>query len=172
MFNTLKLYFDFSDKINRTKLFKAMILGVLKAIFATLRIPAIAIILDGMLEKNMSMRNVWTSLLIMSISVAGQVIVGLRTNMLQTEASYNTCSFKRIEIAEHLRYLPMGFFNSNSLGRITNITTNTMEQFAYVGTMVVMITTQGIVTTGVIFAFLKTFAIPSIALAIVLPKIF
>ena len=51
-----------------------------------------------------------------------------KTTMLQTEAGYNTCSGKRIEIAEHLRYLPMGFFNANSLGRITNITTNTMEQ--------------------------------------------
>ena len=45
----------------------------------------------------------------------------------------------------------MGFFNANSLGRITNITTNTMEQLADVATLVVMMTTQGIVTTAVIF---------------------
>ena len=71
--------------------------------------------------------------------------------MLQCEGGYNTCSAKRVEIAEHLRYLPMGFFNANSLGRITNITTNTMEQLADVATLVVMMTTQGIVTTSVIF---------------------
>nr|MCR4846563.1 ABC transporter ATP-binding protein/permease [Eubacterium sp.] len=58
---------------------------------------------------------------------------------------------KRIEIAEHLRYLPMGYFNANSLGQITNITTNTMEQLADVATLVVMMTTQGLVTTFVIF---------------------
>ncbi|MBQ8950257.1 MAG: ABC transporter ATP-binding protein [Eubacterium sp.] len=157
MFNTLKTYYGFCNKINRTKLLKAMFLGVLKAIFATLRIPAIAVILQGILDQNMSMRNVWTSLGIMGISLLGQILVGLKTTMLQTEAGYNTCSEKRIEIAEHLRYLPMGFFNANSLGRITNLTTNTMEQMADVATLVVMMTTQGIVTTGVIFLFILFF---------------
>lgn len=157
MFNTLKTYYGFCNKINRNKLLKAMLLGVLKAMFATLRIPAIAVILQGILNHDMSMKNVWTSLGIMSISLLGQILVGLKTTMLQTEAGYNTCSGKRIEIAEHLRYLPMGFFNANSLGRITNLTTNTMEQMADVATLVVMMTTQGIVTTGVIFLFILFF---------------
>jgi ABC-type multidrug transport system, ATPase and permease components len=159
LFKTLKTYFDFCNKINRKKLLKAMMLGVLKAIFATLRIPAIAVILQGILDHNMTMKNVWLSLGIMCVSLLGQILVGLKTTMLQTEAGYNTCSGKRIEIAEHLRYLPMGFFNANSLGRITNITTNTMEQLADVATLVVMTTTQGIVTTSVIFLFILFFDI-------------
>ena len=52
--------------------------------------------------------------------------------MLQCEAGYYTASNKRIEIAEHMRYLPMGYFNKNSLGQITSVTTNTMEQMAAV----------------------------------------
>ncbi len=159
MFRTLKMYFDFANKVNRTKLLTAMLLGVLKAMFAMIKIPAIATIIQGILDNNMSPATIWTSFGIMCVSVAGQVIVGLKTTMLQTEAGYNTCSGKRIEIAEHLRYLPMGFFNANSLGRITNITTNTMEQLADVATLVVMITTQGLVTTAVIFVFLAAFDI-------------
>ena len=159
MFKTLKLYFDFADEVNRKKLYTAMLLGVLKAIFATLRIPAIAIILQGILNNDMSVKNIRMSVLIMLLSIAGQVLVGLKTTMLQTEGGYNTCSSKRIEIAEHLRYLPMGFFNANSLGQITNITTNTMEQLADVATLVVMISTQGIITTGVIFVFVAIFDI-------------
>ena len=159
MFRTLKKYFDFANEVNRKKLISAMLLGVLKAMFAMIKIPAIAAIIQGILDKNMSYATIWTSFGIMCLSVAGQVIVGLKTTMLQTEAGYNTCSGKRIEIAEHLRYLPMGFFNANSLGRITNITTNTMEQLADVATLVVMITTQGIITTAVIFVFLTFFDI-------------
>ena len=151
MFKTLKLYFDFCNKENRNKLYLALGLGVFKAMFSMLRIPAIAVILQGILDQNMTMKNVWIALLIMGISVLGQVFVGLKTTMLQCEGGYNTCSAKRVEIAEHMRYLPMGFFNANSLGRITNITTNTMEQLADVATLVVMMTTQGIVTTSVIF---------------------
>ncbi len=130
MLKTLKKYFHFCNEENRKKLYKAMLLGVVKALFTAMRIPAIAVILQGILYQNMSMKNVWISLAVMGASIAGQVLVGLKTTMLQTEAGYNTCSAKRIEIAEHLRYLPMGFFNANSLGRITNITTNTMESLA------------------------------------------
>ncbi len=157
MFVTLKNYFSFCNDINRKKLYEALTFGVLKAMFATLRIPAIAVILRGIINGDMSMTNVWSAFIGMSISVIGQVAIGMRTAMLQCEAGYDTCSSKRIEIAEHLRYLPMGFFNSNSLGRITNITTNTMEQMADVATLVVMMTTQGIVTTGVIFIFMLFF---------------
>ncbi len=163
MFKTLKMYFGFCNDTNRKKLYKAMVLGVLKAMFATLRIPAIAVILQGILSRDMSMKNVWLSLGIMVLSILGQVLVGLKTTMLQTEASYNTSSGKRVEIAEHLRYLPMGFFNANSLGRITNITTNTMEMLADVATLVVMISTQGIITTSVIFVCILFFD-PRIAL--------
>ncbi len=159
MFRTLKMYFEFANKENRRKLITAMLLGVLKAMFAMLKIPAIAAIIKGILEKNMTPATIWASFAIMCVSIAGQVLVGLKTTMLQTEAGYNTCSGKRIEIAEHLRYLPMGFFNANSLGRITNITTNTMEQLADVATLVVMITTQGIITTAVIFVFIMFFDI-------------
>ena len=151
MFKTLKKYFDFCDRENRNKLYLALVLGVFKAMFSMLRIPAIGVVLQGILENNMTMKHVWMSLSIMGVSVLGQVLIGLKTTMLQCEGGYNTCSAKRVEIAEHLRYLPMGFFNANSLGRITNITTNTMEQLADVATLVVMMTTQGIVTTAVIF---------------------
>ena len=159
MFRTLKMYFDFANAENRKKLITAMVLGVFKAMFAMMKIPAIAVILQGILDNNMSASTIWTSFGIMCVSIAGQVLIGLKTTMLQTEAGYNTCSGKRIEIAQHLRYLPMGFFNTNSLGRITNITTNTMEQLADVATLVVMITTQGIMTTAVIFVFIAVFDI-------------
>ncbi|MCR5595966.1 MAG: ABC transporter ATP-binding protein/permease [Lachnospiraceae bacterium] len=159
MFETLRKYYDFCCEEDRKKLVLAVILGAVKSIFATLRIPAIGVIIMGILDDNMSMRNVWMSLGIMAISVIGQILIGLKTTMLQTEAGYHSCANKRIEIAEHLRYLPMGFFNANSLGRITNITTNTMEQMADVATRVVMVTTQGIITTCIISLFIIFFDI-------------
>ncbi len=157
MFKTLKLFFDFCNAEDRNKLRWAMILGAVKAMFAAVRIPAIYFILMGILEKNMTSKNIFMSLGIMCVSILGQILVGLKTTMLQTEAGYHSCSNKRIEIAEHLRYLPMGFFNKNSLGRITNITTNTMESLADVATRIVMVTTQGIITTGVITLFVIFF---------------
>ena len=157
MFKTLKQFFDFCNKEDRSKLYLAIALGVVKAIFAALRMPAIAVVVQGLIDGQMTMKHLWLSLGIMIVSVLGQFLINLKTTMLQCEAGYHSCAHKRIEIAEHLRYLPMGFFNKNSLGVITNVTTNTMESLADIATRIVMITTQGILTTAVITCFVFAF---------------
>ena len=157
MFTTLKKFFDFCNVEDRKKLYTAIGLGVVRAIFAALRISAIGVVITGILDDNMSDKHIWTAIAILAASVLGQLLINLKTTMLQTEAGYNSCSHKRIEIAEHLRYLPMGYFNDNSLGHITSVTTNTMENLADVATRVVMLTTQGILTTFVITVFVYIF---------------
>lgn len=47
----------------------------------------------------------------------------------------------------------MGYFNSNSLGKITSITTNTLEALSDITTRVVMVTTQGLLTVATIIFF-------------------
>lgn len=157
MFATLKRFFDFCDAEDRKKLYLAIGLGTVKAIFAALRISAIGVIVMGILDGNMTSKNIWLAVAILAASVLGQLFINLKTTMLQTEAGYHSCANKRIEIAEHLRYLPMGYFNDNSLGHITSVTTNTMEALSDVATRVVMLTTQGILTTIVITAFVFCF---------------
>ena len=150
MLAILKKFFDFCGEEDRRKLRLSIILGVVKAFFAALRIPAIGVVAMGIINNDMSAKHIWGAFGIMCVSVLGQILIGLKTTMLQCEAGYHCSCNKRMEIAEHLRYLPMGFFNQNSLGRITNITTNTMEGLADVATRVIMMTTQGILTTAVI----------------------
>ena len=157
MLTTLKRFFDFCNNEDRKKLYTAICLGVVRAIFAALRITAIGAVVMGILDDNMSDKNIWLAVVILAASVLGQLLINLKTTMLQTEAGYHSCSHKRIEIAEHLRYLPMGYFNDNSLGHITSVTTNTMEALSDVATRVVMLTTQGILTTFVITVFVFIF---------------
>ena len=80
-----------------------------------------------------------------------------RQTMIQCRAGYGECANKRIEIAEHLRFLPMGYFNNTSIGEITSVTTNTMEQLGDTATRVVMLTTQGIINTVIIVALILIF---------------
>ena len=93
----------------------------------------------------------------MAVSFAVSFISKMKSTMLQTEGGYDTAAFKRIEIARHLRYLPMGYFNKNSLGEITSVTTNTMETLGNVATRVVMLTTQGLLNTAIILLMLLLF---------------
>ena len=138
-------------------MYKAIGLGVIKAVFAALRITAIAVVTKGIIDNDMKNEYIFAALAILGLSLLGQFVINLKTTMLQCEAGYHSCCNKRIEIAEHMRYLPMGYFNDNSLGHITSVTTNTMEALADIATRVVMVTTQGILTTFVITAFVFAF---------------
>lgn len=157
MFSTLKKFFDFCNEEDRKKLYLSIVLNVVKAIFAALRISAVAVFAQGVIDNDMTNGRIFLSLGIMIVSVIGQILIGLKTTMLQTEAGYHSCAHKRMEIAEHLRYLPMGFFNHNSLGSITNVTTNVMEGLSDIATRIVMVVSQGILTTAVITAFVFAF---------------
>lgn len=150
MFQTLKKFFAFCGKENR-KLFIASIwLGVISAICSAMRVPAAAIVIRALLKNDVTMGTLWVSLGIIVGSLVVTIAINMKSTMLQTRAGYRTCANKRIEIAEHLRYLPMGWFNGNSLGEVTSVTTNTMENMANVATRVVMVTTRGFLTVGII----------------------
>ena len=147
MLKILKRFFDFCDKTNRNKFYKSLGHGILQALFDALKIPAIAVILQAVLENNITTKSIILSLVLMLVSVLGQGLVRYRSTMLQTEGGYGSCADKRIEIAEHLRYLPMGYFNTNSLGYITSVTTNTMETLSDIATRVIMMVTTGVLST-------------------------
>ena len=157
MIQIFRRFFDFCGKTNKRKFTKSIFLGVLKALFEALKIPAIAVTLQGVLSGNLTAQHILLSLGIMLFSIAGNAFANYRSTMLQCEAGYGTCADKRIEIAEHLKYLPMGYFNQNSLGNITSVATNSMEALADVATRVVMMVTQGILTTAVVVLMICAF---------------
>lgn len=157
MIQIFRRFFDFCGETNKRKFTKSIFLGVLKALFEALKIPAIAVTLQGVLSGKLTAQHILLSLGIMLFSIAGNAFANYRSTMLQCEAGYGTCADKRIEIAEHLKYLPMGYFNQNSLGYITSVATNSMEALADVATRVVMMVTQGILTTAVVVLMICAF---------------
>ena len=157
MFRTLKKFFAFCGKENRKMFVASIWLGVISAICSAMRIPAAAIVIRALLEKNVTTATLFASLGIIVGSLIVTIVINMKSTMLQTRAGYRACANKRIEIAEHLRYLPMGWFNDNSLGEVTSVTTNTMENMANVATRVVMVTTRGFLTSGIIAVMMFIF---------------
>ncbi len=157
MIKIIRKFFAFCGEENRKKFHLSIVLGVIQAMFEALKIPAIAVMIEPLLQNNVTTKAILMSFIIMLISIIGSSIVKYFSTMLQTEGGYGTCANKRIEIAEHLRYLPMGYFNANSLGEIASVTTNTMQQLENVATRVVMLVSQGLLTTALIIVFLLFF---------------
>lgn len=154
MLKILRRFFDFCGGENRRKFYLSIFFGVLMALFEALKIPAIVLMLDAVIRGNVTVAVIWQCLGICLVSIIGGFIVKYFNTIIQCEAGYGTAAGKRIEIAEHLRYLPMGYFNNNSMGYITSVTTNTMENLGDVATRVVMLTTQGVLTTLIIAVML------------------
>lgn len=157
MFSVLAKFFRFAGKENSRKFKRAIALGVIDAVASALRIPAIMYILMGLLGGGAMGKYIAGAVGIMGISILVSFLCKMRSTVLQTEGGYSATAFKRIEIAQHLRYLPMGYFNANSIGEIASVTTNTMESLGDVATRVVMMTTQGILETGMIILMLLWF---------------
>lgn len=157
MIEILLKFIRFSGKENGDKFKLSIVLGVIEALAAAMKIPAIMYILIGLLNKEPMEKYIYGSLLIMVISILIGVFCKKYSTVLQTKGGYNASAFTRIKIAKHLRYLPMGYFNSNSIGEISSVTTNTMEILGDVAARVVMLTTQGILETSMIILMLLIF---------------
>lgn len=153
----LKKFFGFCAQENRRLFYNTLVIGVLIAICEASKFPAIYIVLDGFISNSISVGRILTGFMILVVSVIIESFLRGISTMMQCKAGYRECTGKRIEIAEHLRYLPMGYFNKNSLGEITTITTNVMEQLGDVATRVVMLTTQGIINTAIIVLMILAF---------------
>lgn len=157
MLKILNKFFDFCGSVNKKKFQISIVLGVIQAVCEAMKIPAIMIVLMDITDNTLSSKTVFLSLAIMFVSITVDFFVRKKSAMLQTEAGYNAAANKRIEIAQHLRYLPMGYFNKNSLGSITSVATNTKENLGDVATRVVMMSTQGILNTALIIVMLLCF---------------
>lgn len=149
MLGIFNKFFEFSGE-QKKRFYKSIVLSVFYSIFEALKIPAIALVLKDMLENNMSSKTIILSFSIILISIIGCSVLKNKTTIEETIGGYTLCAEKRIEIGEHLKYVPMGYLNDNSLGYVTSITTNSLENLQEVATRVIMLTTQGIVNTVVI----------------------
>ena len=154
MLNIFRKFFQFCGGENKKKFYISIAFGVLMALFEAMKIPAIVLMLDAAANHAITPGVIWQCAGICLSSVLAGAVVKYFSTILQCEAGYGTAADKRIEIAEHLRYLPMGYFNQNSMGYITSVTTNTMENLGDVATRVVMLTTQGVLTTLLIAVML------------------
>jgi ATP-binding cassette subfamily B protein IrtB len=156
MISIFRKFFRFSGR-QKKNFYISLVYAFFLSVFSALRIFAIAVVLEGVIDHNMTAKTPLLALGILLVSIAGDAIMRNKTVMRQTIGGYTMCAEKRIEIGERLKYMPMGYFNRNNLGYITSITTNTAEGLQDVATRVIQMYLQGMITTAVITLFLFFF---------------
>ena len=167
MYRTIKKFFEFCGEKERKQFYLSIFLGIFNAFFIAMRIPAVYVVIKAILDGELSKKHAYIGAGIIFASIVLQTVISMKTTMLQTRGGYNTASLKRMEIAEHLRYVPMGYFNSEGLGKVTSIATNTMESLSGIATRCVMVVSKGIITTLVIITFMFFFNVKIAIVALV-----
>ena len=124
MFSVLKKISDFAGT-RRGLLKKSMAVAFLGAVFAALQFAAVMLTLD-ILVGGADLR-IWPVIGVMVVSVVGRAACSYWSTNAETETGYFMVAEKRIHIGDRLRYIPMGYFNDNSLGNITAVVTTTLS---------------------------------------------
>ncbi|MBC8544866.1 ABC transporter ATP-binding protein [Bianquea renquensis] len=129
MIRLIKRLLDFSGKERRT-LIAAFIFSLLDSVFEMLPVMAILTVLSGLLTSAgggvMPVSAIWGSFLIMVVSIAGRIFFNNLSCTRRTLGSFAMCADKRLEIGEHMKHVPMGYFSENRLGEIAAAVTTTL----------------------------------------------
>lgn len=126
MIRMIKRLLEFSGS-QKKNLLLSFLYSLIDSVFAVMPIMAILTVLNGIFARKMSYSTVWTSLIIMLLSIAGRMIFGNLSSVKRTLGSFDMCAEKRIEIGEKLKSAPMGYFDQNRLGDITAAITTTLN---------------------------------------------
>ena len=148
MFDAYKRFFRFSGT-EKSTWYKGMAFELLRSIFEALQFVALLIVLRALVEQNMTGAIAWTALGIMAVSVAGAALCWYLAHNSEGHANYRMCGEKRIHIGERMKYMPMGYFNAQSLGSLTAAATSTMADLESMSFAVIARTVVGMIRTTI-----------------------
>lgn len=157
MLKIIHHFFQFCQPDNRKRFYQSIVLTFFESLFNALKIVSIYIFISGALAGSDMGTVSLLTLSVMLFSIAASYVVRYFSMMLQTKGGYDTCARKRMEIAEHLRYVPMGYYNDKSIGQVLSVTTNTMQFLESLATRVIMLVSSSFLSTLVITAILTVF---------------
>ena len=114
----------------RNDLLASFVFSLLDSVFEMLPILAILTVLSALLTAAeggaVETSTIWISLGIMVVSIAGRIFFNNLSCVKRTLGSFAMCAQKRLEIGEHMKRVPMGYFSENRLGEIAAAATTTL----------------------------------------------
>lgn len=150
MISIFKKIWNFAGK-EKCNIKKSIIVGFFYAIFYALQLYAIFAVLNDLIMGNTGAKTAWIALGIMFLSVIGKMITHYFQQLQRTHVGYFMVAQKRIQIGDKLKAVPMGYFNKNSLGNITAVSTTILSDVE-MGAPIVLINTFGGLVNALVFA--------------------
>lgn len=128
MLKSIGKIYRFAGK-NKNLIVRAILFGTVESIFHAMQLGALLIVLQAVSDHSFTSFTVFAPLAIMLVSVVGKAVFGYLSQLARNRSGYLSCADKRIELGNRIRYMPMGYFNENSLGNITARLTTTLFDY-------------------------------------------
>lgn len=125
MIHIFKKIFAFAGQRKRL-LVQSIWISFLGSVFTSLQFVALFLLIENILADHCELKTAGSLFVIMLVSIAGKAWATYGSVLRQTETGYGMVIDKRVHIGDRLKYIPMGFFNENNLGRITAVVTTSL----------------------------------------------
>ncbi len=134
----------------------SIFISFLNSLFQMLRVGAIYYMVVDLLGRSTGAWPAWKAVILLVVSIAGTVVTRYFSQLQQTHAGYFMSANKRLEIGNRLKRIPMGFFNDNTVGKITGISTSVLDTVENIGASVLCLVLGGVIN-GVVFLLMIPF---------------
>lgn len=148
MIEAIRKIIAFSGQENK-KIYRAILISFFKSLFSMFRMAAIYFVLLAFEQGDKTMKPAWTALILLGISILGQFFLKMAADLQSVHAGYYMSAYKRLEIAERLKKVPMGYFNDNNLEQITGIATTVLDVVENQGANVLVLILSGLMNAVV-----------------------
>lgn len=156
MIKAIKDIWKFSGK-ESANIRNSILFGILVGIGRTIEMAGAYLILSAIVNGNKGMAPMWQSFLIVLAGVILACFAKEHSQMEQTHAGYFMAANKRISIANHIKLIPMGYFNENSLGELVGTMTTVIDSVETLAPMIMVRTLEGLITTAVMLTGVMIF---------------
>lgn len=125
----------------------SIIFGFIVGIGRMIEMAGIYFIIKSIIDAVNGKSPSWQSFLIVLAGVIVACFAKGYSQMEQTHAGYYMAANKRIKIADHIKTIPMGYFNENSLGELVGTMTTVIDNVETLAPMVMIRLMEGLITS-------------------------
>ena len=148
MIRSFRKFFEFAGRQSRNW-YLGLFYEIIRCILEALQFAALLVVLDGLVRDNITAQTALLAFGIMLVSVIGTIIFWYLAHGKEGEGSYRMCEDKRIQIGNRMKYMPMGYFNSHSLGNLTSVSTATMSDLESMSFAIIVRTLVGVIHASI-----------------------
>ncbi len=148
MFEAIRKIIAFSGG-EKKRIYRAIVISFFKSLISMLRIAAIYYVILAFEKGDSGMRPAITALVLLALSIVGTTALKMASDLQSVHAGYFMTAYKRLEIADRLKKVPMGYFNDTNLGEVTGIATTVLDVVENQGANVLVTIMSGLMNAFV-----------------------